>query len=122
MGSKRREFKKKIQFQNYKSDGAILNLAAHDPIDWPNIISIWKGLIVQKYIQTRELLRERSETDAKNSNSKVKFKIHELLFIVLFKFSGYYSHYYSNLAATAYGRRGEERRGSFHFFYRGVPS
>jgi hypothetical protein len=37
---KRREFKKKVQFQNYKSDGAILNLAAHDPIDWPNIISI----------------------------------------------------------------------------------
>jgi hypothetical protein len=41
MGLKRREFKKKVQFQNYKSDGAILNLAAHDPIDWPNIISIW---------------------------------------------------------------------------------
>jgi hypothetical protein len=51
MGSKRREFEKKVQFQNYKSDGAILNLAAHDPIDWPNIISIWKGLIVHKYIQ-----------------------------------------------------------------------
>jgi hypothetical protein len=33
MGSKRREFKKTINFQNHKSDGAILNLAAHDPID-----------------------------------------------------------------------------------------
>ena len=33
MGSKRREFKKTVQFQNYRSDGAILNLAAHDPID-----------------------------------------------------------------------------------------
>jgi hypothetical protein len=34
MGSKRREFEKKTtKFQNYKSDGAILNLAAHDPID-----------------------------------------------------------------------------------------
>jgi len=51
MGSKRREFKKTVQFQNYRSDGAILNLAAHDPIDWSNVISIWKGLIVQKYIQ-----------------------------------------------------------------------
>ena len=42
MGSKRREFEKKVQFHNYRSDGAILNLAAHDPIDWSNIISIWK--------------------------------------------------------------------------------
>jgi hypothetical protein len=50
MGTKRREFEKSIKFQNHKSDGAILNLVAHDPIDWPNIISIWKGLIVQKYI------------------------------------------------------------------------
>jgi hypothetical protein len=33
MVSKIREFKMKVQFQNYKSDGAILNLAAHDPID-----------------------------------------------------------------------------------------
>ena len=33
MGSKRREFEKIVQFQNYRSDGAILNLAAHDPID-----------------------------------------------------------------------------------------
>jgi hypothetical protein len=40
MGSKRREFEKKVQFQNHKSDGAILNFAAHDPIDLPNIISI----------------------------------------------------------------------------------
>jgi hypothetical protein len=40
-------------FQNHKSDGAILNLAAHDPIDWPNIISVWKGLVVQKYIQNQ---------------------------------------------------------------------
>ena len=53
MGSKRREFEKAVKFQNHKSDGAILNLAAHDPIDWPNIISIWKGLIVQKYIQNQ---------------------------------------------------------------------
>jgi hypothetical protein len=30
---KRRELKKTIKFQNHKSDGAILNLAAHDPID-----------------------------------------------------------------------------------------
>jgi hypothetical protein len=41
MRSKRREFEKKtIKFQNHKSDGAILNLAAHDAIDWPNIISV----------------------------------------------------------------------------------
>ena len=53
MGNKRRDFEKPVQFQNYKNDGAILNLAAHDPIDWPNIISIWKGLIVQKYIQNQ---------------------------------------------------------------------
>nr|AAP53740.1 hypothetical protein LOC_Os10g27250 [Oryza sativa Japonica Group] len=53
MGTKRRDFEKPIKFQNQKSDGAILNLAAHDPIDWPNIISIWKGLIVQKYIQNQ---------------------------------------------------------------------
>jgi hypothetical protein len=46
MGTKSREFKKSIKFQNHKSDGAILNLAAHDPIDWSNIISIWKDLIV----------------------------------------------------------------------------
>jgi hypothetical protein len=42
MGSKRREIEKTIKFQNHNSDGAILNLAAHDPIDWANIISIWK--------------------------------------------------------------------------------
>jgi hypothetical protein len=61
MGSKRREFEKKVQFQNYKSDGAILNLASHDPIDWPNIISIWKGLIVQKYIQNQHNIRNKVE-------------------------------------------------------------
>jgi hypothetical protein len=52
-GNKKREFEKSVRFRNHKSDGAILNLAAHDPIDWPNIISIWKGLIVQKYIQNQ---------------------------------------------------------------------
>jgi hypothetical protein len=40
MGTKRREFEKSIKFQNNKSDGAVLNLATHDPIDWSNIISI----------------------------------------------------------------------------------
>jgi len=54
MGSKRRGFERAVQFQNSKSDGAILNLATHDPIDRPNIISIWKDLItVQKYIQNQ---------------------------------------------------------------------
>ena len=53
MGSKCRGFERVIKFQNQKSDGAVLNLAAHDPIDWPNIISVWKGLIVQKYIQNQ---------------------------------------------------------------------
>jgi hypothetical protein len=61
MGSKRREFEKKVQFQNYKSDGAILNFAAHYPIDWPNIISIWKGLIVQKYIQNQHNIGNKVE-------------------------------------------------------------
>ena len=61
MGSKRRQFEKTVQFQNYRSDGAILNLAAHDPIDWPNIISIWKGLIVQKYIQNQHNIGNRVE-------------------------------------------------------------
>jgi hypothetical protein len=53
MVSKRREFKKTIKFQNHKSDGAILNFTAHDLIAWPNIISVWKGLVVQKYIQNQ---------------------------------------------------------------------
>jgi hypothetical protein len=53
MGSKRREFEKTIKFQNHKSDGAILNLAAHDLIDWPNIISVWKELVLQKNIQNQ---------------------------------------------------------------------
>jgi hypothetical protein len=53
MGSKRREFEKTIKFQNHKSDGAILNLASHDPIDWPNIISVWKELVLQKNIQNQ---------------------------------------------------------------------
>ena len=53
MGSKRRGFEKVVQFQNSRNDGAILNLAAHDPVDWPNIIIVWKGLIVQKYIQNQ---------------------------------------------------------------------
>jgi hypothetical protein len=61
MSSKKREFKKKIQFQNYKSDGAIINLAAHDPIDWSNIISIWKGLIVQTYIQNQHNIENKVE-------------------------------------------------------------
>jgi hypothetical protein len=61
IGSKRREFKKKVQFQNYKSDGAILNLAAHNPIDWSNIISLWKGLIVQKYIQNQHNIENKVE-------------------------------------------------------------
>lgn len=51
MGNRGRSFGKIVQFQNSKSDGAILNLAAYDPIDWTNIISVWKVLIVQKYIQ-----------------------------------------------------------------------
>uniref|UniRef100_A0ACD5W4D0 Uncharacterized protein n=1 Tax=Avena sativa TaxID=4498 RepID=A0ACD5W4D0_AVESA len=53
MGTKRRNFEKPVEFQNTRNDGAILNLAAHDPTDWPNILSIWKGLIVQKYIQNQ---------------------------------------------------------------------
>ena len=53
MGSKCRGFERVVKFQNRKIDGAVLNLAAHDPIDWPNIISVWKGLIVQKYIQNQ---------------------------------------------------------------------
>ena len=61
MGTKRRDFEKPIKFQNQKSDGAILNLAAHDPIDWPNIISIWKGLIVQKYIQNQHNIGNKVE-------------------------------------------------------------
>uniref|UniRef100_K3XQV4 Uncharacterized protein n=1 Tax=Setaria italica TaxID=4555 RepID=K3XQV4_SETIT len=61
MGSKRREFERTMQFQNYRSDGAILNLATHDPIDWPNIISIWKSLIVQKYIQNQHNIGSRVE-------------------------------------------------------------
>ncbi|RCV37736.1 hypothetical protein SETIT_8G086700v2 [Setaria italica] len=61
VGSKRREFERTVQFQNYRSDGAILNLAAHDPIDWPNIISIWKSLIVQKYIQNQHNIGSRVE-------------------------------------------------------------
>jgi len=61
MGSKGRQFEKIVQFQNYRSDGAILNLAAHDPIDWPNIISIWKKLLVQKYIQNQHNIRNRVE-------------------------------------------------------------
>ncbi|XP_022680801.1 uncharacterized protein LOC105914517 [Setaria italica] len=61
MGSKRREFERTMQFQNYRSDGAILNLAAHDPIDWPNIISIWKSLIVQKYVQNQHNIGSRVE-------------------------------------------------------------
>jgi hypothetical protein len=61
MSSKRREFEKTVKFQNYKSDGAILNLAAHDLIDWPNIISTWKGLIVQKYIQNQRNIENKVE-------------------------------------------------------------
>lgn len=61
MGTKRRDFEKPVQFQNYKNEGAILNLAAHDPIDWPNIISIWKGLIVQKYIQNQHSIGNKVE-------------------------------------------------------------
>jgi len=61
MGSRRREFEKTVKFQNHKSDGAILNLSAHDPIDWPNIISIWKGLIVQKYIQNQHNIGNKVE-------------------------------------------------------------
>nr|AAP53052.1 retrotransposon protein, putative, Ty3-gypsy subclass [Oryza sativa Japonica Group] len=61
MGTKRRDFEKPVKFQNKRSDGAILNLAAHDPIDWPNIISIWKGLIVQKYIQNQHNIGSKVE-------------------------------------------------------------
>ena len=61
MGSKRRDFEKPVQFQNTRNDGAILNLAAHDPVDWPNILSIWKGLIVQKYIQNQYSIGNKVE-------------------------------------------------------------
>ena len=64
MGTKRRNFKKPVQFQNTRYDGAILNLAAHDPTDWPNILSIWKSLIVQKYIQNQ-----------RNIGTKVKYML-----------------------------------------------
>jgi hypothetical protein len=50
---KKKRIRKTIKFQNHKSDGAILNLSIHDPIDWPNIIIVWKGLVVQKYIQNQ---------------------------------------------------------------------
>jgi hypothetical protein len=33
MRTKRIEFEKSVKFQNHKSDGAVLNLAAHDSID-----------------------------------------------------------------------------------------
>jgi hypothetical protein len=33
MGTKRREFEKSVKFHNHKSDGAVLILSAHDPID-----------------------------------------------------------------------------------------
>jgi len=61
MGSNCREFERVVKFQNQKSDGAVLNLAAHDPIDWPNIISVWKGLIVQKYIQNQFNIKNKVE-------------------------------------------------------------
>ncbi|XP_024313504.1 uncharacterized protein LOC104581709 isoform X1 [Brachypodium distachyon] len=61
MGSRRRDFEKPVQFQNFRNDGAILNLAAHDPVDWPNIISIWKGLIVQIYIQNQHNIGNKVE-------------------------------------------------------------
>uniref|UniRef100_A0ACD5W626 Uncharacterized protein n=1 Tax=Avena sativa TaxID=4498 RepID=A0ACD5W626_AVESA len=61
MGTKRRNFEKPVQFQNTRNDGAILNLAAHNPIDWPNILSIWKGLIVQKYIQNQHNIGTKVE-------------------------------------------------------------
>jgi hypothetical protein len=61
MGTKRREFEKSVKFQNHKSDGAVLNLAAHDPIDWQNIISIWKESIVQKYIQNQHNIGNKVE-------------------------------------------------------------
>uniref|UniRef100_K3YY54 Uncharacterized protein n=1 Tax=Setaria italica TaxID=4555 RepID=K3YY54_SETIT len=62
-----KQFENGIKYSGYKyihqgiSDGAILNLAAHDPIDWPNIISIWKSLIVQKYIQNKHNIGNRVE-------------------------------------------------------------
>jgi hypothetical protein len=61
MGTKRRDFEKPVEFQNTRYDGAVLNLAAHDPIDWPNILSIWKGLIVQKYIQNQHNIGPKVE-------------------------------------------------------------
>uniref|UniRef100_A0ACD5YDH5 Uncharacterized protein n=1 Tax=Avena sativa TaxID=4498 RepID=A0ACD5YDH5_AVESA len=61
MGAKRRNLEKPVQFQNTRNDGAILNLAAHDPIDWSNILSIWKGLIVQKYIQNQHNIGTKVE-------------------------------------------------------------
>ena len=61
MGSKRRDFERPVQFQNSRNDGAILNLAAHDPVDWPNILSIWKSLIVQKYIQNQYSIGNKVE-------------------------------------------------------------
>jgi len=61
MGSKRRNFEKTVKFQNCKSDGAILNLSAFDPIDWPNILSVWKSLIVQKYIQNQHNIGNKVE-------------------------------------------------------------
>jgi hypothetical protein len=41
MGIKRREFEKSVKFQNHKSDGVVLNLVVHGPIDWPNIIKAY---------------------------------------------------------------------------------
>ena len=40
MGSKKRNFEKPVKFQNYKSEGEILNLSAYDPINWPNVLSV----------------------------------------------------------------------------------
>lgn len=51
MGSKIREFEKSVKFQNYKSN----------PMDWPNITSIWKGLIVRRYIQNQHNIGNKVE-------------------------------------------------------------
>jgi hypothetical protein len=46
------------------------------------------------------LLQEGLLDLEKTLNSKFKFKIHELLFMVLFKFSGYYSNAYHYLKCS----------------------
>ena len=58
---KRMPIEESIRLQEGGNKGKILNLPAHDPQAWNNVIDIWENVVVAEYIQ---YIQGNQESDA----------------------------------------------------------